>query len=112
MSLTWGLSNEIVGQLREALAAQPRLRRAALFGSRARGDCRPDSDIDLAVYGDEDFSFRDYLDLAGRMDDLPVVFKIDVVDMNRLDNMALQSEIEREGVAFWEAESRVTGKLK
>ena len=34
-----------------ALARQYGARRLVLFGSRARGDNRPNSDIDLAVYG-------------------------------------------------------------
>ena len=39
----------IAGIVRRWAAGQPLVRRAYLFGSRARGDNRPDSDIDLAV---------------------------------------------------------------
>jgi predicted nucleotidyltransferase len=39
--------------LREALAGVPGVEAAFVFGSYARGDARPDSDIDLFVYGDE-----------------------------------------------------------
>ena len=41
----------------EAVFGQ-RLRRLILFGSRARGDGRPDSDFDVAVILDEPFSWR------------------------------------------------------
>ena len=39
-------------RLRSSLAALygPRLDRVVLFGSRARGDARPDSDYDVAVF--------------------------------------------------------------
>ncbi len=103
MTLSYGLSEDIIAGLRGALAAQPRLERATLFGSRARGDFHPASDIDLAVYGGPDFTFRDYLDLTGRIDDLPIVFRVDVVDAKRLDKPSLLSEIAREGVSFWES---------
>lgn len=39
--------------LRDALADVPGLKAAFIFGSTARGDARPDSDIDLLLYGDE-----------------------------------------------------------
>ena len=49
-------SQEIIGRLRENEAA-PRARgvaHAAVFGSRARGDERPDSDTDIMVEIDPD----------------------------------------------------------
>ncbi|MBB4634697.1 nucleotidyltransferase family protein [Longimicrobium terrae] len=39
--------------LRDALADVPGLRAAFVFGSYARRDARPDSDIDLLLFGDE-----------------------------------------------------------
>ncbi len=49
----------VLTRLRAALDAHygERLERAVLFGSRARGDARPDSDFDVAVF------LRDYTDL-------------------------------------------------
>jgi uncharacterized protein len=42
----------VLNQLRKALRTHygDRLERAVLFGSRARGDARPDSDYDVAVF--------------------------------------------------------------
>lgn len=39
--------------LRDALAVVPGIQAAFIFGSIARGDARPDSDIDLLVLGDD-----------------------------------------------------------
>jgi predicted nucleotidyltransferase len=41
--------SELNEKIRAVLAAGPSLRLAILFGSRARGTGRPDSDIDLAI---------------------------------------------------------------
>jgi predicted nucleotidyltransferase len=47
-----GPADPVIVRLRTALQAAygDRLKRAMLFGSRARGDHRPDSDYDVAVF--------------------------------------------------------------
>jgi predicted nucleotidyltransferase len=46
------IQDPVLARFREALdvAYGPRLDRVILFGSRARGDARPDSDYDVAVF--------------------------------------------------------------
>jgi predicted nucleotidyltransferase len=62
------ISNDpVLGRLRAALAKTygDRLERAVLFGSRARGDFRPDSDYDVAVFiRDPDAWFDEVVRLA------------------------------------------------
>ena len=53
----------LVTQVRAALADRDAIELALLFGSRARGDARPDSDLDVAVLGRS----LDRLDLADRI---------------------------------------------
>lgn len=78
-----------------ALARQYGARRLVLFGSRARGDNRPNSDIDLAVYGmprEKQAAF--WLDC----DDLPTLLKLDISFIhNGMDPKFLQN-IEKDGV--------------
>ena len=59
----------VLSRFRAALAETygDRLDRAVLFGSRARGDARPDSDYDVAVFIRE---FDRWLDEAIRLADL------------------------------------------
>jgi predicted nucleotidyltransferase len=63
---------QLLSALRAALRTEPAVRLAVLFGSRARGDHRPDSDVDLiVVLGDPSKRF----DLRERLEsvlDLPV----------------------------------------
>lgn len=100
--MVFGLSDDIVAQLRAVFDAQPHIDRVDIFGSRARGDYKPSSDIDLAVYGTADFTFRDYTGLMAKLDNLPIVFKMDVVDMGTLDKKDLRDCIARDGKIFWE----------
>ena len=43
-----GLSDQIMQGIYQVLASYPAVKKAVLFGSRARGDHRYNSDIDLA----------------------------------------------------------------
>lgn len=49
---TTQLADPVLSRFRTALEAHygPRLDRVVLFGSRARGDARPDSDYDVAIF--------------------------------------------------------------
>ena len=61
--------DERLGELKEILVDAAAPRQIILFGSRARGDARPDSDLDLVVVEDELFgpgrSRRRLLDCRG-----------------------------------------------
>lgn len=48
-----GADGRLLARLAGALEPREEILEAYLFGSRARGDARPDSDIDVAVYVDE-----------------------------------------------------------
>lgn len=84
----------LLGRLRALLRTERNVRMAALYGSRARGDERPDSDVDLLVVLDDDAIFRQ-LALERRLGDalgLPV--HLAVVDNARRSPMLLVSAIE------------------
>ena len=46
-----GLSDDILAALTQVFAAYPDIERVTLYGSRAKGDFHPRSDIDLAAHG-------------------------------------------------------------
>lgn len=55
-----------------------------LFGSRARGAARPRSDFDVGVYGDEPLPLRDFYAVEDLLDELPTLYTIEWVDLNRV----------------------------
>ena len=70
-----------------------------IYGSRARGDHRKGSDIDLAFFSesDEDLSSR----LSWELDDLPTPYLFDVVNYDKLKNNPLKKEIDQHGKIFY-----------
>lgn len=66
-----------------------------LFGSRARGDNRPRSDIDLAVYGLDPRRQNDFLEA---IDSLPTLLDFDIVFITERTSTALLENIKKDGV--------------
>ena len=97
----FGLSLSAVRDLREVFARTPGVERVWIFGSRARGDQREHSDIDLAVDapGLEREGFRA---LLGRLDHLATLYKIDAVQWQQASAGEFRAEIERDRKVFWE----------
>lgn len=69
--------------------------RLVLFGSRARGDNGPGSDIDLAVYG---MPRKERGTFWVEAEELPTLLKLDILHMDAVEDAALRANIEREGV--------------
>ena len=78
-----------------ALARRFGAKRLVLFGSRARGDNRPNSDIDLAVYGMPPDNRAEFW---MECEDLPTLLKFDIVHMQDGMNPAFVANIEKDGV--------------
>lgn len=79
------------------MAKKHGVRRVTLFGSRARGDALPKSDIDLAVTGGDVRAFDDDI-----QENLWSLLMVDVVNLDEGVTPELQREIERDGRVLYE----------
>lgn len=84
-----------------ALAGRYGARRLVLFGSRARGDHHPRSDIDLAVYGMPEQN-RALFRLGA--EELPTLLKLDIVCISPEMDPGFLKNIEKDGVTLYAAE--------
>lgn len=80
-----------------SLAEQCGVERVILFGSRARGDCRERSDIDLAVQGGSTAEFTLRVD-----EEVQTLLMFDVVDLGKPVQPELLAEIQKDGVLLYE----------
>jgi len=76
------------------------IRKVILFGSRAMGNYRQGSDVDLAVQhkGNKDTITR----LSSRLNqELPIPYHIDVIDFSTISNKTLLDHITKYGVVIY-----------
>jgi predicted nucleotidyltransferase len=78
---------------------EPGLELLALFGSRARGDSRDDSDVDLAYSGDRDL---DALGFRARMQSAVGGLRVDLVDLDSASGV-LRFHAARDGRVLFES---------
>jgi predicted nucleotidyltransferase len=95
-----GLKQSELSEIVKTLNANPLILSAAVFGSRAVGGHRPYSDIDIAVYGD--LTVSDVEGVINDLDELPLVYKFDVVAFGLIDSPALREHISSAGVNIFD----------
>lgn len=69
-----------------------------IYGSRARGDYKKESDIDIAIEGE--VSVDDKINILNDFDLLDIPYMIDVVFINDLKKQELILSINREGIIY------------
>jgi predicted nucleotidyltransferase len=91
------------GQLAEWLSTRlksfPTVRAVAVFGSRARGDHRDRSDVDLAVLAPAAGPVA-WADIVEAIEEAPTLLRIEIVRWEQAPE-SLQSEIERDGIVIY-----------
>ena len=96
----FGLPQVALDRMINVLEAYPEIINGRLFGSRAKGNYRPGSDIDLCLDAPT-LSMRQRLEIENRLDDLLLPWRIDLVIRHEIDNPALLEHIERVGASIF-----------
>lgn len=103
--LTNGLSRGVLTELQAVFARYPMVERVLLFGSRATGFAKPGSDIDLAVIA-PGMSQREFSRLWNELEDLPLVYTLDILHWDQLTQDALKAKILTEGQVLYIAREK------
>ncbi|MCY4332587.1 MAG: restriction endonuclease subunit S [Cyanobacteria bacterium MAG CAR1_bin_15] len=82
------------------LAANHRVEKAVLFGSRAMGANTITSDVDIALFGRQ-LTLTDQAKLAAACEELPMAQSVDLVLYSTIDNPALVDHIRSHGVEWY-----------
>jgi predicted nucleotidyltransferase len=99
--MKYGLEERVVQQIIAVLSSFSAIDKAILYGSRAKGNYKSGSDIDLCLSGSAiDQSYLQQIDLA--LDDLLLPYTFDLSSYERLTNRDLIAHIDRCGVVFFQ----------
>lgn len=92
-----GLTDQELLQLQSALGSIKGLEKAVVFGSRATGKHRPNSDLDIALFGDG-VGFGAIFDLEDSLYDAGFPHELDVLLVSIIQDERLKAAIDRTAV--------------
>ena len=101
--MKYGLSDKTLDTLNTIFQRYSGIETVLLYGSRAKGNYRSGSDIDLTIKAREEFNFSDLLKISGDFDDSDMPYFVDVSIYENLSNDSLKAHIDRVGKVIYTA---------
>ena len=102
--MPYGLKDIELEKLSKVFVANKRIERVVLYGSRAKGNYKPFSDVDITLEGAE-LTHNDLSRLSLVIDDLLLPYQFDISIFHTLKNEALIDHIRRMGITIYERET-------
>ena len=100
--MEYGLSDIELKKITNALNSFTSIHEAIIYGSRAKGNFKPSSDIDLTLKGDG-IDLKEFTNIVLKLDDLLLPYKFDVSVYSHITNPELIEHIGRVGQIFYKA---------
>lgn len=99
----FGLQQKHIDAINQCFAQYSGIEQVIIYGSRARGNYKNGSDIDLSIIGNLDYA--NLLRLETQLDDLLLPYKIDLSLRHKISNPDLLAHIVAEGKVFYGKEN-------
>src|SRR5690606_16107736 len=99
----YGLDAEDIEAINKVFSKHSEIENAILYGSRAKGNHRIDSDIDLTLKCGK-ITLSQLFQNETELDDLLLPYKIDLSIYHKIENPDLMGHIKRVGVTFYKKE--------
>ncbi len=104
--MQYGLKQDTIEKINKVLAVYPQLGTAILYGSRAKGNFKNGSDIDLAFKG-EGLDLKLINNISNDFDDLLLPYSFDLSIFSQISDANLIDHINRVGMIFYEREPQL-----
>ena len=96
----FGLSVEVLDKIRSIFRSHPLVEKVILYGSRAKGNYKPGSDVDLTLIAPK-MELSELLQIENEIDDLLLPYKFDLSFFHKIDSETLSDHINRIGLDFY-----------
>ena len=100
----FGLKEATINKIMAVFEKYTQIDKILLYGSRAKGNYRNGSDIDLTLIGDQ-LNYSQLSGIESDIDDLFLPYSFDISIFKDIDNPDLVEHINRVGVVLYEKDS-------
>jgi type I restriction enzyme S subunit len=104
--MLYGLKNRHIKKINSVFSKYPVIDKVMLYGSRAKGNYRNGSDIDLTIIS-KHLDLSILFKIETQLDDLMLPYKIDLSIFSKIENQDLIDHINRVGKVFYENQGPV-----
>lgn len=104
--MPYGIGIQSINKILQVFRNYGNVGKVILYGSRAKGDYRPGSDIDLTIIG-EGLNLTSLNRISNDLDELMLPYIFDLSLFNQISNNDLIGYIDRVGKVFYERSSDV-----
>ena len=100
--MKFGLSDSVISELQDVFRRHANISKVLIFGSRAKGNYREGSDIDLVAIGN-DLDYSQLIKILTEIDNLGLLYSVDLLDYNKTINTPIGEHIDRVGQVFYQS---------
>ena len=101
--MKYGLNERDIKYIIESIKTFGEIKEVVMFGSRAKGNCKKGSDVDMAIKG-ENITHSTVTRLSYLLnEEKPLPYYFDIVHYEKIKEPELLGHIDRVGVIFYES---------
>ncbi len=100
--MKFGLTNSAFNMILNVFKEHPEIKTVRVFGSRATDNYKPNSDIDLVLWGNVDLKQQGKISLE--LNELPLPYNFEVTVYERITHIPLKQNIDQYAQVFYTQE--------
>lgn len=93
----FGLPERTIDEITAIFSKFEDIEKVVIYGSRAKGNYKYNSDIDMTIFAPKTFTHNQLLSIIGYFDDSDIPYLTDISIYSQIENPALVEHIDRVG---------------